>query len=136
MRISEEEFERLVATRKLPILQSLPVAAVEAAVNPIRKRRSKYNSVITEVDGIKFHSKKEARYYQDLKARVHLGEVLFFLRQVPIGLPGNTKYVVDFVEFLPNGKTVFIDVKGRRTPTFILLKKQVEALYPIKIIEA
>ncbi len=131
MRLSEEEFNRLMLGRKQ---SGIPSPAPSAL--PVYQRASKYNAQITESDGIKFHSKKEARYYQELKARVHLGEVQFFLRQVPIGLPGNTKYVVDFIEFLPTGKVVFVDVKGKRTPAYIRSKKQVEALYPIKIVEA
>jgi len=130
MRMSEEELTRFIVDRHAP-----PMPSFVSAIRQPEKRRSKYNAVITTMDGIKFHSKKEARYYQELKARVHIGEILFFLRQVPIGLPGNTKYVVDFVEFMPGGKTRFVDVKGKRTSVYIRLKKQVEALYPIKIVE-
>jgi len=104
--------------------------------DPVYTRKSKFNSQITEVDKIKFRSKKEANYYQVLKARVHLKEVSYFLRQVPIHLPGNTKYVVDFIEFWTNGTIHFIDVKGKKTPAYIRSKKQVEALYPIVIEEA
>jgi hypothetical protein len=100
MRMSENEFNELMANRQIP-----PASLSVPATRHPEKRRSKYNAVITLMDGIKFHSKKEARYYQELKARVHIGEILFFLRQVPIGLPGNTKYVVDFVEFLPEQET-------------------------------
>ena len=82
-----------------------------------------------------FASKKEARYYDELKLRQKAGEVLFFLRQAPFHLPGNTKYVVDFVEFLSDGAVRFVDVKGHRTKEFIRAKKQVEALYPIEIEE-
>lgn len=95
--------------------------------------RHKYNAKQTELDGIKFSSKKEARYYSALKLRVAAGEVVFFLRQTPIHLPGNTKYVVDFQEFHADGTVHFVDVKGMETATFKLKKKQVEALYPITI---
>lgn len=61
------------------------------------------------------------------------GEVIFFLRQVPFHLPGNVRYVVDFVEFLASGQVDFVDVKGMETPEFKLKKKQVECLYPIEI---
>ena len=98
-------------------------------------RRHKFNAIRTEVDGLKFASKKEARYYEDLKLRVQSGEVLFFLMQVPMHLPGNVRYRVDFQEFHADGTVHFIDVKGRITPMYTLKKKQVEALYPIKIEE-
>jgi len=98
----------------------------------------KYKAKPTSVDGIRFASKAEARYYQDLLERQERGEVLFFLRQVPLHLPGNTKYVVDFVEFLApddrgHADIRWVDVKGVETPMFKLKKKQVESLYPIEI---
>jgi len=98
-------------------------------------RKSKYNAVITEALGIKFHSKKESRYFLELVCRQKMGEVLYFLRQVPIRLPGNTKYIVDFVEFHADGSVHYVDTKGCRTAAFIKNKKQVEALYPISIKE-
>lgn len=96
-------------------------------------KRSKYAAKPTEVDGIRFDSKAEGRYYQQLKMRVAAGEVAYFLRQVPIHLPGNTRYVVDFLEVLADGRIRFVDVKGMQTQTFRLKKRQVEALYPIQI---
>jgi hypothetical protein len=127
LRLSEQEVADLLKQRgkEFPGCSAIPEYT----------RKSKYNSQIAEVDNIKFRSKKEAKYYQVLKARVHLKEVSYFLRQVPIHLPGNTKYVVDFIEFWTNGTVHFIDVKGKRTPAYIRSKKQVEALYPIFIEE-
>jgi len=95
--------------------------------------RHKFHSIPTESDGIKFSSKKEARYYQTLKLRQAAGEVLFFLRQVPFHLPAQVKYVVDFQEFHADGTVHFVDVKGMETPTFKAKRRMVEALYPIKI---
>ena len=97
------------------------------------KIRHKYNAVRTNIDGIKFDSKREAQYYQELKYRVMAGEVVFFLRQVPFDLPGNTKYRVDFMEFHADGTVHCIDIKGMETAMFKLKKKQVESLYPVKI---
>lgn len=95
----------------------------------------KFGAVKTEVNGIKFHSKKEARYYEELLLRQKAGDVVFFLRQVPFHLPGNVVYRVDFQEFLSNGTVEFIDVKGMRTKEYIMKKKLVESLYPIEIKE-
>lgn len=95
--------------------------------------RHKFNAVRTELDGIKFGSKKEARYYSDLKLRKKSGEVVFFLMQVPFNLPGNTKYRLDFMEFHSNGEIKFIEVKGMDLPMGKLKRKQTEALYPVKI---
>ena len=95
--------------------------------------KHKYKARPTELDGIKFASKLEARYYKRLKSRQIAGEVIFFLRQVPFHLQGNVRYVVDFVEFLADGSVEFIDVKGMETDMFKLKKKQVEDLYPVNI---
>lgn len=62
-------------------------------------------------------------------------KVLYFLRQVPIHLPGNVRYVCDFVVFYPDGSVRYIDCKGMKTPIYILKKKQVESLYPITLEE-
>ena len=94
--------------------------------------KSKYNSIRTVVDGITFHSKKEAKHYAELKINP---DVLFFLRQVPFGLPGNTSYRADFLIFYKDGSYKVVDVKGYATQIYRLKKKQVEALYPIKIEE-
>ncbi len=100
---------------------------------PIKPTRHKFNAVPTVNDGIKFSSKKEARYYSELQLRVAAGEVTFFLRQVPFHLPGGVKYVVDFMEFHADGTVHVVDVKGMKTPVFIAKKKMVEALYPVEI---
>ncbi len=95
----------------------------------------KYRAKPTETDGIRFASKKEAAYYQELKLRRVAGDILFFLRQTPLHLPGNVRYVVDFVTFNADGTVHFIDVKGMRTAMYITKKKIVEATYPIEIEE-
>lgn len=97
--------------------------------------RHKFKAIITETDGIKFASKKEAKRYRELKVLRQSGEILFFLRQVPFHLVGNVKYLCDFMIFWTNGTVTIEDVKGMKTPMYILKKKQVEALYPVEIIE-
>ncbi len=96
-------------------------------------KKHKFSAKITKVDGIKFHSKKESMYYGVLKDMQRSGELLFFLRQVPFHLPGNIRCVIDFMEFWANGDIKFIDVKGIDTLLSKTKRKQVEALYPIKI---
>lgn len=105
----------------------------EQEISQTVPKQSKYHSVITEAMGIKFHSKKEARYYLELVCRQKAGEIIYFLTQVPLRLPGNTKYVVDFVEFHKDGSVRYVDVKGCVTPMFTMKRKQVEAIYPIRI---
>lgn len=101
-------------------------------------KRSKYNVSHKDArttDGILFASKAEMHRYRELLQLRAAGAVVFFLRQVPMHLPGNTKYVADFLVFHPDGRYEFEDVKGARTPMYVLKRKQVEALYPIKIVE-
>lgn len=97
--------------------------------------RHKFNAVRTELDGIKFSSKKESKRYQELGRLKELGQVVFFLRQVPFHLGGGVKYVCDFVVFWSNADVTIEDVKGMKTATYKAKKKMVEATYPIKITE-
>lgn len=101
----------------------------------IKFPKHKFNAQRTEVDGIKFDSKKEAKYYQGLLLRQKAGEIIFFLRRIPFYLPGGVKYVCDFQEFRSDGTVHFIDTKGMKTPMYIAKKKMVEAIYPITIEE-
>lgn len=95
--------------------------------------RHKFGARRTEANGRAYASKAEARYAQGLALQQRAGELLFWLEQVPVPLPGKTKYVVDFVEFWANGTVRFVDVKGVQTETFRLKKRQVEEIYPFEI---
>ena len=97
--------------------------------------RHKFNAVRTEVDGIKFPSKKQAKYWQELQLAKKSGQLLFVLREAPFHLPGGVRYVVDFIEFWADGSVRFTDVKGMITPIYKAKKKLVEALYPVSILE-
>ena len=95
--------------------------------------RHKFNAKKVEYDGIEFDSKLEGSYYLHLKQLQRLGDVLFFLRQVPIHLLGGTKLVIDFQVFYVDGSCRFIDTKGKETADFLIKKREIEALYPFKI---
>jgi len=97
--------------------------------------RHKFRAIPTEVDGIKFASKKEAKRYRELRLLEKSGELLFFIRQTPWHLPGNVKYLSDFFCFWKDGSATVEDVKGMKTSMYILKKKQVEALYGVVITE-
>lgn len=97
------------------------------------QRKTKYRNVKTEIDGILFDSKLEAKRYSELNFLKKAGAVLFFLRQVPFHLPGGVTYRCDFLVFWKDGSYSVEDVKGRKTRAFIDKQKMVEALYPIKI---
>jgi len=106
----------------------------ELATKP-EPKPNKYHNHPTTVDGIRFDSKKEARYYEQLKIRRATGEVSYWLMQVPIRLPGGTKYVVDFLVFFADAASApeYVDVKGKKTETFRVKKREIEHLYPIQI---
>jgi hypothetical protein len=97
--------------------------------------RHKFHAKPTELDGIHFRSKKEAKRYTELKMLHASSEVLFFLRQVPFHLPGNVRYVCDFMVFWVNGEITIEDVKGMKLPLYEAKKKILEATYPIQITE-
>lgn len=107
----------------------------ETATKPDSKP-NKYHNNPTTVDGIRFDSKKEARYYEQLKIRIATGEVSYFLMQVPLRLPGGSKYVVDFLVFFDDPATPpeYVDVKGVLTQVFKVKKREVEHTYPIRIV--
>lgn len=124
MRITESEYYALIrraGTPPFPIMTTPP------------PKPSKYHAIITEADGIRFQSKREAAYYRELCCRVHAGEVLYFLRQVPLHLNGGVKYVCDFVEFWRDGSVHYVEVKGMETATWRIKKRLVESSYPIRI---
>lgn len=98
-----------------------------------RKIKHKFNAKPTLNDGIRFDSKLEARYYNKLKVAQTSGDLLFFLRQVPLHLPGNVRYVVDFLEFWKDGEVKFSDVKGIETEAFKIKKKLAENIYPVTL---
>lgn len=99
----------------------------------MRRFRTKFGNRRTATQGRTYDSKAEARYADALAARVKAGEVLFWWEQVPIRLPGGTKYVADFVVFEADGTMRVQDVKGVETPEFRIKKREIEALYPFDI---
>lgn len=104
------------------------------------KRQNKMNAVRTELDGITFHSGKEANRWAELQILLAAGEIADLKRQVPYSLDVNNvhicNYVADFVyyEHLATEPTVE-DAKGYRTPEYQLKKKLMLAVYAIKIKE-
>lgn len=97
--------------------------------------KHKFGAKKTEINDIVFASKKEAKRYRELLLLQSVGEILFFLRQVPFHLPGKTKYLCDFLVFWADGNVTIEDVKGFKTAMYILKKKQVEDIYPVTITE-
>src|SRR5215471_10071503 len=94
---------------------------------------SKYRNVKCVVDGHTFASKKEGAYYLGLKARAAAGEITDLQCQVPFTLCCPTlagvdavvaAYVADFTyREATSGRIVVVDVKGHKTPGYLLKKR-------------
>jgi len=101
-------------------------------------RRSKFGNVWTEIDGIKFQSKAEARRYEVLRDRQTTGMISDLRLQVSYPLTINgakiATYRADFV-YIRSGGEIVEDVKGVRTDLFKLKKKLMKALHGIEIYE-
>ena len=99
---------------------------------------SKYRAKKTEIDGIKFDSRKEARRYTELKLLERNGDIenltlqpRFLLQE---GFRKNGKayrkieYVADFM-YKQDGKLIVEDVKGIKTDVYKLKQKLFEKRY-------
>lgn len=120
---------------------------------------NKYHNKKTEVDGIVFDSRKEAKYYLYLKQRQIDGEIENLRLQVPfelvpavykdvtVQLKTKTKtvrkqmqrpitYIADFVYTdIATGAECVIDCKGLRTKEYRLKAKMMYAFKGIMIVE-
>lgn len=97
--------------------------------------RSKYNAKKVVIDNIKFDSKAEAAYYQQLKLLKMSGEVVSFDLQPEFILQDSfvkngkkyhaIKYRADFLVRYKDGHEELIDVKGMLTNEFILKSSEI-----------
>lgn len=100
---------------------------------------NKYRNKKTEIDGIVFASKKEARRYSELKLLVKAGELVTFNCQVAFQIMYEgqliCKYIADFVTYSKDGKRTVEDVKGIKTTTYQLKKKMMRIINDIDVVE-
>ena len=99
------------------------------------KNLSKYKAKRTEIDGIKFASKKEATRYQELKLLEKAGEIKELELQPKFPMVINCAkictYIADFKYYDNDLKDYVVeDVKGFRTQVYSLKKRLLLALYP------
>lgn len=104
------------------------------------RRAHKYNATKTEVDGIKFDSKAEARRYKELKLLESVGDISKLELQPKYELQeGFTKngkrirsinYVADFSYLDKEGNKIVEDVKGLKTDVYLLKKKMFQKKFP------
>jgi hypothetical protein len=107
-------------------------------------KKTKYNNKITELDGIKFHSRKESVRYWQLKLYEKGGLISDLRLQVSYELipklviNGKTeraiKYIADFVYFDTVHKVEVVeDVKGMITDIFKLKYRLMKLIHNIDI---
>ena len=100
---------------------------------------NKYRAVKTVIDGITFHSKKEAERYKILSLLESQGRIDNLRLQPRIALMVNGvkigHYIADF-QYDMSGKQVIEDVKSKatRTPIYKLKKKILETYDPPVVI--
>lgn len=97
-----------------------------------QKRPAKYRNEKTRRGELTFDSKAEAERYDELRLMLLAGEINDLQLQVPFELIPAQKarsrteracrYVADFV-YTRNGEVVVEDVKGHRTPEYIIKRK-------------
>ena len=107
--------------------------------------RSKYGNKKTEVDGLVFDSKLEAKHWLELVAMQQRGEIFNLRRQVKyelipaVRLDGRmrpaTKYVADFVYTDKGGNEVVADSKGFKTDVWMIKRRLMRWVHGIEVIE-
>jgi hypothetical protein len=110
-----------------------------------KAKSSKFKNTKVELDGHKFDSIKESKYYSDLKIKKASRLIKDFKMQVKFDINVNNIHIANyFLDFLiehNDGTFEYIDIKGKdsksnkfiKTSVFALKKKLVEAIYQIKI---
>lgn len=113
----------------------------------VGKPRSKYGNQKTEVNGVKYDSKKEAKRAEQLELQQRLGIIKNLERQKKYVLQPSFKfaghtireiaYVADFV-YTENGEQIIEDVKSpitRKNPVYKLKKKMMMYVHGIEVKE-
>ena len=106
---------------------------------------SKYHSTPTEVNGIRFDSKREANRWGELRILERAGKIQKLKRQVKyLLIPSQYRdgkciereasYIADFV-YIKDGHLVVEDCKGFRTPEYKIKRKLMLQLYDIRLVE-
>lgn len=114
------------------------VSAQEFRDHVADKKPNKYGAQQIVVDGVLFHSKGEARYWEILRLREKAGEIYGLERQKVYQIIMNgvkiCKLIVDFAFYDKTDEQFHAqDWKGVVTPMFRLKAKLVKAQYGVEI---
>lgn len=97
-----------------------------------QQRWNKFGAKKTTVDGVQYHSKKEAGYAEELWLRLRANDIKAWHRQIklPLKAYGNhiTNYYIDFVVEHNNGDIEFVEVKGYATDLWRMKWRLFEAI--------
>lgn len=150
LRFTPDEFAALQSRIKAGVQRkSAAPAQVEPTAKAVKStgRRNKYGAQATEVHGIRFDSKAEAKRYLQLKALEQAGEISDLQLQVKFDLlPAQeldgkkerpVQYIADFTYRDKAGSTVVEDAKSAATKTkeFVLKRKMMLFFHGIVIRE-
>ena len=106
------------------------------------QKKSKFGAYKAEVDGFIFDSVMEARFYVYLSGLRYRGEIRSFDRQVTYELQPKFRskvtgkivlpitYIADFCIIANDGTQTVVDVKGKETDVFLMMKKMMQYRYP------
>lgn len=134
LRLTEEEYAELMRRRRGTRSgeQGTGIAGADGV------KRRKYGNTPVMVDGKRFDSRHEAEVFGELMLRRRAGELRLVLRQVSFDLPGNIRYVADFVTVDCRGNLEIIDAKSeatRKNRVYINKKKQLLEVWGCEIRE-
>lgn len=109
-----------------------------------KEKTRKYGNQPVEIDGIKFDSKAEARYYCHLQLLAKAGEIQNLRLQVPFELAPPVlvagrnrpalRYIADFT-YERDGKLIVADVKGVSPDAYRIKRHLMKAVHGIDIEE-
>jgi hypothetical protein len=123
-------------------VESMTASEYQAMITPAPIKPSKYHSILTNVDGLQFASRKEAKRYVELRHMQNQGLIKSFDRQVSYillesvkGLFRKKSYKADFVITYADGRVEVEDVKGVKTDVYQMKKHLMFSKYNILIKE-
>jgi len=99
-----------------------------------RPRASKYGAKIAEYNGVKYHSKAEARYAYELDLRRAARDIRDWEGQIRFDLVVNgvkvCRYTIDFKITHNDDSIEYVEVKGVRERSWVMKHKLWQALNP------
>lgn len=108
-----------------------------------KRTRPKYGNKKVEIDGYKFDSKAEGRYYNHLQLLKKAGEIKDFTMQPKFRVMDGFKkhgkthrainYIADFEVIHNDNEIEVVDVKGMITQVFRIKEKMFHNKYPHKL---